>query len=140
VTRTRWTMLLAPAGFIVVFELARMRVDGPTVDGIRLDGLYGVIALIGGRGIDAVLVLLPMIVGASWGVALAHRFDTASDRPTKRHLVRRAFLGAGTVAVLVLAAGLVRPASTDAILGTDGEPVAGSVAELVEGVSDLLCK
>lgn len=39
--RSRWALLLAPAAFMVVFELARMRVDGPTVDGVRLDGIYG---------------------------------------------------------------------------------------------------
>ena len=49
--RSRWAMLIAPVTFMLVFELVRMRVDGPTLDGIRLDGIYGVIALVGGRGV-----------------------------------------------------------------------------------------
>ncbi len=81
--RSRGALLLAPVTFVVVFELARMRVDGPTVDGVRLDGIYGVIALVGGRGIDAVLILL-------------------------------------------------RPASTAPIVGADGNPIPGSIAELVD--------
>jgi pimeloyl-ACP methyl ester carboxylesterase len=132
-TRTRWILLTAPVAFIVVFELVRMRVDGPTVDGISLNGLYGVIALLGGRGIDAVLVLLPLAVGSAWGLVLAreqHRSPAISS--TRRHLVRRGVLVGATAAVVLLAAGLLRPASTEAIVGADGEAVAGSVAELVE--------
>ena len=65
--RSRWALLLAPAVFMLVFELVRMRANGPTVDGITLDGLYGVIAFVGGRGIDAVLILLPLMLGVSYG-------------------------------------------------------------------------
>lgn len=131
-TRTRWVMLLAPALFMTVFELARMRVDGPTVDGISLDGLYGVVALIGGRGIDALLMLLPMVVGVSWGVAMVRRLSRPSVPAGRRHLVRRGVLALATVAVIALVGGLLRPASTEAIFGSDGEPVPGSVAELAE--------
>ena len=131
-TRSRWAMVLAPATFMVVFELARMRVDGPTVDGIRLDGIYGAMALVAGRGVDAVLILLPMIVGASYGAALARRRHRPDDAKPRRHLVRRTGLGIATVAVLALLAGLLRPASTDPILDADGDPVPGSIAELVD--------
>jgi pimeloyl-ACP methyl ester carboxylesterase len=37
-----------------------------------------------------------------------------------------------TLAVVALVTGLLRPASTEAIVGSDGEPVSGSIAELVE--------
>ena len=84
-TRSRWAMVLAPATFMLVFEMARMRIDGPTVDGIRLDGIYGVMALVAGRGVDAVLILLPMIVGASYGAALARRRRGPAE--PRRHLV-----------------------------------------------------
>ncbi len=130
-TRSRWAMVFAPVTFMLVFELARMRVDGPTVDGIRLDGIYGVIALIAGRGVDAVLILLPMVVGASYGAALARRRRPAESEPG-RHLVRRTGLGIVTLAVLALLAGLLRPASTAPIVDADGDPVPGSIAELVE--------
>jgi len=124
--------VLAPATFMLVFELARMRVDGPTVDGIRLDGIYGVMALVAGRGVDAVLILLPMIVGASYGAALARRRRGPDEVEPRRHLVRRTGLGIATLAVLALLAGLLRPASTDPILDADGDPVPGSIAELVD--------
>ncbi len=130
--RSRWAVLLAPAAFVVVFELARMRVEGPTVDGIRLDGIYGVMALVAGRGVDALLLLLPMMVGASYGAALARRRHPAADGDQRRHLARRTGLGIATVAVLALLAGLLRPASTAPIVGADGDPVQGGIAELVD--------
>lgn len=130
-TRTRWVLLLAPVAFVVVFELVRMRIVGPTVDGISLNGLYGVIALVGGRGVDAILVLLPLLVGCSWGLVLARRLHRPPAGPP-RHLMRRGVLVLATGAVALLAAGLLRPASTEAIVDADGEEVAGSIAELVE--------
>ena len=129
--RSRWAMVLAPVTFMVVFELARVRVDGPTVDGIRLDGIYGVMALVAGRGVDAVLIVLPMMVGASYGAALARRRRPDDAKP-RRHLVRRTGLGIATVAVLALLAGLLRPASTAPIVGAEGNRVPGSIAELVD--------
>ena len=48
-TRSRWAMLLAPVTFVAVFELTRLRVDGPMADGIHAS-FYGAIALITGRG------------------------------------------------------------------------------------------
>jgi hypothetical protein len=71
--RSAWILLVAPITFVVVFDLARIRVEGPTVDGIDLSGLYGVIALVRGRGIDALLMLLPLIVGCGWGAVLSRR-------------------------------------------------------------------
>ncbi|TCC08504.1 alpha/beta fold hydrolase [Kribbella soli] len=130
--RSRWAMLLAPAVFMLVFELARMRVQGPTVDGIRLDNLYGVMALVAGRGVDALLVLLPMVVGLVYGIALAKRLQGPPEPVRKRHWLRRGFLALPTLAVVALVAGILRPASTEAILGEDGEPLTGSVAELVD--------
>ncbi len=130
--RSRWALLLAPVTFVVVFELARIRVEGPTVDGIRLDGIYGLLALVAGRGVDAVLILLPMMVGASYGVLLVRRRGLPEGEKPPRHPVRRTVLGVATLAVLALLAGLLRPASTEPITGADGDPVPGSVAELVD--------
>ena len=130
--RSRWGMLLAPGVFMLAFEVARMRVDGPTVDGVRVDNLYGALMLVAGRGVDAVLMMLPMVVGVSYGVVLANRLPGLAHLSPERHWVRRGFLALATLAVLALVAGLVRPASTEPIVGADGEPVPGSVAELVD--------
>lgn len=140
-TRSRWALLLAPAAFVAFYELVRLPVDGPTVDAPRLDGLYGILVLVVGRGVDALLTVLPMLVGIGYGLLLARRRDPVGRHPastTTRHrrdgragrLVRRAILGLGTVLVLVLVAGLLRPAATEPITGRDGQPVPGSVAEL----------
>ena len=131
--RTRWAVLPAPTVFMAVFEVARMRIEGPTVDGISLSGLYGIIALVGGRGIDALLLLLPLVVGCGWGVMVARRSErsrTAQPRP--RHIGSRGLLALATGTVLLLAAGFVRPASTEPIVDAAGSEVAGSIAELVD--------
>jgi proline iminopeptidase len=132
--QTRWMLLAAPLAFMAVFEVSRMRVEGPTVDGIAVNGLYGVIALVGGRGIDAVLILLPLTVGCAWGLVVARQLSSspAIGSPVRRHLVRRGVLVVATGAMVLLAAGLLRPASTEAIVGADGKEVAGSISELVE--------
>jgi len=130
--RSRWAVLLAPATFMMVFELARIRVDGPTVDAIRIDSLYGLMALIAGRGIDGIIMVLPMIVGVSYGVSLAARSGLPAVTPRRRQLIRRTLLVLMSLALIALAAGFARPASTDAIVGADGKPVPGSIAELTE--------
>ncbi len=129
--RSRWALLVTPVAFALVFEVARMRVDGPTVDGIRLDGVYGVIALVAGRGVDALLMVVPMVVGAAWGAMLARR-RRGKVVARRRVTVRGVALGAATAGVLVLVAGLVRPASTAPVVDAAGAPVPGSIAELVE--------
>ena len=68
---SRWAALLAPAAFGTAFEVARIGAMGPTVDAIRFDGLYGILALVVGRGFDVVVIAVPMVVGAFWGAALA---------------------------------------------------------------------
>lgn len=131
--RTRWAVVIAPVVFVAVFELARMRIEGPTVDGISLSGLYGIIALVGGRGIDALLLVLPLVVGSAWGVFLVRRSQRQhAAQPPRRHLASRGLLAVATAAVVLLAAGLVRPASTEPIVDADGQEVAGSVAEIVD--------
>ncbi|TFH42251.1 MAG: hypothetical protein E4G94_06605 [ANME-2 cluster archaeon] len=42
----RRNMLVTPAVFIIVFELARLGSDGFTVDAIHLGSTYGIIAFI----------------------------------------------------------------------------------------------
>jgi pimeloyl-ACP methyl ester carboxylesterase len=130
--RSRWAMLLAPLGFVAAYELVRVGTDGPTVDGIGLS-TYGLIALVVGRGVHGVLALAPMALGSALGAGYARRLR---GTPT-RHGWARAPLYARRAATALLAVGLValavavaRPATTDPILGPDGEPLAGSIAEL----------
>jgi proline iminopeptidase len=129
-TRSRWALLLTPAVFLVAFEVARARVDGPTVDAPRLGDLYGVLTLLAGRGVDAVLMLLPLVVGVGLGLAYARRSGRLPAR-TGGGWPGRVLLAVGVVAVLALVGGLLRPASTEAVTDAAGEEVPGSVAELV---------
>ena len=135
--RSRWAMLLVPVVFVGVFELTRLRTTGPTVDGVNLDSELAIVALLTGRGIHGLLVLIPMLLGAAIGAGLARR--TRSEGPGAgtggRRFSRwlRRSVAVGTGLALVLLAGLVaRPATTDPILAADGRPVPGSVAELTE--------
>ena len=112
--RTRWAMLVAPLTFAVAFELARLRVSGPTVDGIHLGSTYGIIAFAVGRGVHGLLALLPMLVGASLGAALARR-ALSSGRPRRGFLsgvglwARRGVAVTSALALVALAAFVARP-------------------------------
>jgi pimeloyl-ACP methyl ester carboxylesterase len=115
--------------FAAVFEVVRLQVTGPTVDAVRLGDIYGILAFIAGRGFDAMVLLLPLALGALWGTAVARRVTGAV--PTRKVRLRRVGIAvSGVVAALLLVA-LVRPASTDPILDADGNVVEGSIAELV---------
>ena len=82
--RSRWAMLLAPRAFATVFELRWLTVDGPTVDGVELGTAYGILSLLLGRGFFALVALLPMLLGAASGAALARRLrgQSSSARAT----------------------------------------------------------
>lgn len=129
-------MLLTPVIFAAVFELTRASTAGPLVDGIRLGGgTFGILAFVLGRGLHAVLALLPMILGATLGAGLTRRRNQDRQRThgwARAWLVtRRVTTAVATVALLTLTAGIIRPAGTDPILTDTGIPMAGSVAELV---------
>jgi proline iminopeptidase len=133
-SRSRWAILLAPVGFAALFELTRMGTTGPLVDGIHFGGTYGLIAFATGRGLDLLLVLVPMCLGAVIGAGIARQLDT-TDRDKhgwgKAGLwVRRTVTVVVAIAVAALGAGIARPATTDRIVDVDGTPLAGSVAEL----------
>ena len=125
---SRWSVLVAPIPFFVAFELARAGTPGPTVDGIHLGTMYGIIAFVVGRGVTYVLALLPMIVGSLYGVELAARLG----RPGTRRLGWPGWIlvVVASVAVSGLVVLLARPPSTAPIVGPDGEVLPGSIAEL----------
>lgn len=137
-TGSRWTVLAAPLLFVVVFEIARIGVDGPTVDGISLSSTGGIGAFVTGRLFMAIVILLPMAWAATLVVAWRRRDVRRSGRDADRASSRAGRVARGTVTVvtgvtlLALAALVARPASTAEITGPDGKSVAGSVAELTK--------
>jgi proline iminopeptidase len=120
--RSRWAMVLAPLAHVIAIEITRYDAFGPTVDLPRLDEPYGVLALVLGRGFHSLVGLVPMLLGASLGAALA------KGRPARRLVTWPHALTAGALAALAI--GLALPASTPPIRGADGQPVPGSIAEL----------
>jgi pimeloyl-ACP methyl ester carboxylesterase len=138
-TGSRWAILVAPTVFVLVYEIVRLPVDGPTVDGFRLS-TYGVIAFVTGRLFHGLVALLPMAwaaaVGASARRRVRRRASSAAGDPsaTVGSTLGRWTRGTGMVltgvVLLALTALIARPASTAPITGPDGERLPGSVAEL----------
>ncbi|GAA3921152.1 alpha/beta fold hydrolase [Actinoplanes auranticolor] len=114
-SRSRWSLLIAPAVFVVAVELMRLRVDGPSVDAPHASAL-GFVVLVAGRGLHALLSVLPLVLAAAYGAGYARRRAGVSGRRGWRYLRRTAtgllsaVLLAGTVTVAV-------PARTPAISG-----------------------
>jgi proline iminopeptidase len=114
VTRSRWSLLLVPVGFLMAFELGRRgTVSGPSIDTLRLDSLYGVLAFVLGRIALWLAGVLPMMLGA-----------LLATRPPR---IRTALFAMGLGA---LAFGMVLPGSTPPISDASGKPLAGSIASL----------
>lgn len=128
IMRSRWAMLICPSAFVVVFELIRLRVDGPTVDGLHLS-TYGIFAFIVGRGFHGLVGLLPMMLGAAVGAGAARR-SAGPVGVTWGGYARRSVAVLVAVCVVGLALLVARPVSTAPIVDAAGQPVPGSVAEL----------
>ncbi|MCU0277715.1 MAG: alpha/beta hydrolase [Candidatus Nanopelagicales bacterium] len=126
--RSRWAILWAPAVFVTVYELARLATDGPMVDGIHAS-MYGAIAFITGRGFQALLTLVPLALGAALGAGVSRKRRFVQSSTWSKVLGRTSAVAVALV-LSVLTWGLARPASTAPIVGADGQPLAGSVAEL----------
>lgn len=117
--RSRWALLLAPIAYIVAYEAARVGLPGASLQ-FRFDSVYGIAAFVAGRGFHGLLALVPMLAGVGIGLALA--------RPRAiRGLVRSGILSTLVAALAVLVA---LPSSSPAVLGSDGRPVPGSLAEI----------
>jgi pimeloyl-ACP methyl ester carboxylesterase len=115
VTRSRWAMVLAPVLFAAAGEVTRIGYTGPTVDFPHASDL-GLLALIVGRGFYALLALLPMGVGASYGAGSVRR-----GRRWYRW-VGRFFAWVLTAAVVGMAVVLVIPGRA--------EPIRGGISDL----------
>ena len=120
-----WAIVPVGLAYLVALELGRIDASGPTLDLIRLDNTFGLMAVAFSRGLHGVLLLVPMLFGTALGLRLRAAFDGH-----RRGLpIGTTILGAATVGLVVLVA---MPASTPPILGPDGQPVPGSIAELVK--------
>lgn len=115
VYRSRWAILLAPALFTVAAEVTRVGFTGPTVDYPRPTDL-GILALIVGRGVEALLTLLPMGVAAAFGAG-----STRRGRSPWRWVGR---FVTGVLAVVVVAIGVV------VVLPGRVTPITGGISEL----------
>jgi proline iminopeptidase len=122
--RSRWAMLLVPVVHLAVLEIGRWSSLGPTVDALRLDSAYGILALLLGRGWYALVGLAPMVFGAGVGAMLAR----GSSR--KRGWLHWVPTAVGTVMFAGFAVLIALPARTPPMLGADGAVVPGSLSEL----------
>jgi proline iminopeptidase len=118
-----WAIIPVGLAHLVAIELGRIDAIGPTLDIIRFDNMFGLMAIVFSRGLHGILLLLPMAFGTALGLRL---------RPRSRPLglpIGTALLGVATVGLAVVVA---IPASTPPILGADGRPIPGSIAELAQ--------
>jgi proline iminopeptidase len=129
ITGSRWSLLITPLVFFTAFELGRLGVNGPTVDRIHLGSTYGLFAFVLGRLFPSFLVVLPMILGAVSGAWLAARLG--NDASATMGVIGWTLMGLASLALIVVAVLIARPATTPPIVGPDGKPLPGSIAELI---------
>jgi proline iminopeptidase len=129
IMRSSWAMVLAPVTYMLAIEIGRVSIAGPTVDGLRLNEAFGVLALILGRGFHGLVGILPMILGAYWGRAV--RFSVSNKIPLMQttRVGNKWAIGA-TIGLGILALLILLPATTPAILDANGNPLSGSIARL----------
>jgi hypothetical protein len=135
VLASRWALLLAPVLHIGGFESARLGASGPTVDGISVDGLFGPLAFIVGRGFYGLVGILPMVVAAAYGAAFARRLVAEESgqrrlRPRVGLYLRRGLTGLAVLSLLGVVYLLLKPAGVPPIRDANGKPVPGSIASL----------
>jgi pimeloyl-ACP methyl ester carboxylesterase len=121
-------MVITPVLFVLVFEIARSGIDGPTVDGIHLNSTYGIIAFVLGRVFHGILVLLPLVLGTSYGIVIAQRLgNNESAKISSLGWIINGLLTLAVIAIFIL---IARPATTQQIIGPNGNPVPNSVSEI----------
>ena len=128
ILRSRWAMVITPLVYMIAVEIGRWGIVGPTVDAPRLNEPFGVLALILGRGFHGLVGVLPLVVGSAWGVAMAQPAPPAGS--TRPFSTPGRWAIATTIGLALLALLIALPASTPPILGEDGKPVPGSIAQL----------
>ncbi|MBE9067399.1 alpha/beta hydrolase [Leptolyngbya cf. ectocarpi LEGE 11479] len=128
ITANRWNTLVLLTVFVAVFELARLGIDVPTVGSIHLGSTYGIIAFILGRLVHGMLVLLPMALGTLHGIWLALYLGRERSAPVGG--IGWILTSLATLALIILAYFIAQSATTAPIVGTNGEPLPGSITEL----------
>jgi proline iminopeptidase len=125
IMRSRWAILITTIAYIIAIEIGRFAIIGPTVNALRLNEPFGILALILGRGFHGLVGILPMILGVYWGIAIADRLTniTHNIKPSKWAIV-------ATIGLSILAILIALPASTPPILAANGKPLSGSIASL----------
>ncbi len=124
-SRLVWLPVVALYG--VGVEVVRWGSDLPTTGMPRLDSVYGWLALLAGRGLHVLLLVVPLALG----VAIARRRALGSPPSSDRTRSRRPWaLGVAVLATVLLAGLVVRPATTPPVTSPDGQRVPASVAEL----------
>lgn len=118
VVRSAWVVVPLAVVHVAAIEIARSDVLLPTVHDVRVDSIWGLTALVLGRGVPALLLVLPMVLGARIGAGLT--------RPRSGR-VGTVALGALTLGLAVVVA---LPAGTPPVRDADGDTVPGSVATL----------
>ncbi|GIM90238.1 alpha/beta fold hydrolase [Paractinoplanes toevensis] len=127
IARSRWAILLAPVLFALAGEITRVGFTGPTVDYPRPTPL-GLLALIVGRGLYALLALLPMAVGAAYGAGSRRRSRSAW------RFVGRFVAGVFALVVLVTGVAVVLPGRVAPIRGGISEMAyAGKFGLMIRG-------
>jgi pimeloyl-ACP methyl ester carboxylesterase len=116
-SRSRWSMVAAPAIFVVAVELMRLRVAGPSVDAPHASA-FGFIALVTGRGLHGVLSVLPMVLAAAYGAGHARRGQPGGRRGWR--YLRRGATGLLTAVLLAMTVAVAVPARTPAQAGERG--------------------
>ena len=126
--RTRWAMILLPLAYIAVVELTRLNAVGPTVDALRLDNPYGLLALIVGRGFHGLVAFLPLLLGIELALTWAEVAEKAIT--PLRAILHHPLLPLLTLLVAALVVLNAIPARTPAIVDANGQPIPGSIAEM----------
>lgn len=130
--KSRWAMLVTPAVYVITTEIAWLNIAGPTVDGIRLDETFGILAFVTGRVFYGMLCLLPMVLGASLGAWYARRIS--GHAPPVESKLKAAARWTPTVLLsiflILLAIVVALPATTPPIVDANGKAIPGSIAEL----------
>jgi proline iminopeptidase len=132
VMASRWAMLVGPLTFLAVFEVGRVPVAGPTMGAVHLDSQFGVLAFLLGRGVFALLSVVPMLVGVNLGVVASGKRRPRVARGLRRvtRVIGWSATAVAAVSLSVLGLLIARPASTPPILGPDGKALPGSLATL----------
>ena len=126
--RTRWALLILPLLYAVVVEVTRLGAVGPTVDALRLDNPYGILALIVGRGVHGLIAFPPLMLGVGLGLTWLRAAESGAS--FGRALLHQPLL----ILLALLVAGLavlnLLPARTPPVVDAAGKPIPGSIAEL----------